>query len=112
MSYSLKIQLYILFNSGYNVLQANHILFFHYQNPSYKISDVGLPYDYDSVLHYGAYTFARDMYHPTITAKRNDVRIGRRHRLSKVGAFYHIIMHWLVFKLYIQPMVYPFMNSY
>ena len=50
------------------------------------MSDVGLPYDYESILHYGSKTFARDPSRETITPKKGGVEIGQRSKLSEVRA--------------------------
>jgi len=41
-------------------------------------------YDYDSVLHYGPYSFAIDTKKPTITPKDPKAVIGQRTHLSKI----------------------------
>ncbi|XP_071541862.1 low choriolytic enzyme-like [Panulirus ornatus] len=45
---------------------------------------MGLPYDYDSIMHYPSYGFPKDPSVPTITVKRRHNRpIGQRHALSR-----------------------------
>lgn len=42
----------------------------------------GVPYDYDSIMHYNAYEFSKDDNKPTIIPKQPGVFIGQRIRLS------------------------------
>ncbi|KAK3875369.1 hypothetical protein Pcinc_019751 [Petrolisthes cinctipes] len=67
-----------------NILQAQS---YNFQKVSNTMStDLGLAYDYDSVMHYGAYDFARDRSRPTITPRRSGVTIGQRRGLSQLDA--------------------------
>ncbi|XP_071516706.1 zinc metalloproteinase nas-4-like [Panulirus ornatus] len=47
-------------------------------------SDLGLPYDYDSIMHYGPYAFSRSRSAPTIQPRRSGVTIGQRTGLSEL----------------------------
>lgn len=54
---------------------------------SSKINDLGVGYDYNSVMHYGSRAFSKDGRSTTITIKGNNpgnVRLGQRYRLSKL----------------------------
>ncbi|RXG66010.1 Zinc metalloproteinase nas-14 [Armadillidium vulgare] len=55
------------------------------KSPYYIMSDVGLPYDYDSIMHYSPYTFARNKDRPTISPKDDNVNIGQRSGLSEIN---------------------------
>ncbi|CAL4058594.1 unnamed protein product [Meganyctiphanes norvegica] len=46
-------------------------------------TDLGLPYDYNSLMHYGAHAFAQDRSRPTIVPKKRGVSIGNRRDFSK-----------------------------
>ena len=48
------------------------------------MSDVGLPYDYESLMHYSSNSFARNPNKPTISPKEDGMTIGQRKGLSKV----------------------------
>ncbi|KAB7495092.1 Zinc metalloproteinase nas-15, partial [Armadillidium nasatum] len=41
------------------------------------------PYDYESVMHYGAYFFSKERFYPTIVPKKHGARIGQRIMMSK-----------------------------
>lgn len=45
---------------------------------------LGLPYDYESVMHYAEFAFAADQTWPTLLALRGDPVMGQRVRLSPV----------------------------
>jgi hypothetical protein len=51
-----------------------------------RINDLGVGYDYESVMHYGAKAFSKDGRSPTISIKQgkntNNVKLGQRYRLS------------------------------
>lgn len=47
------------------------------------MTSLGLPYDYDGVMHYGAYAFAKDRSKPTIIKLKNTGGpIGQRNGFS------------------------------
>ncbi|XP_037799604.1 zinc metalloproteinase nas-4-like [Penaeus monodon] len=46
--------------------------------------DLGLSYDYDSIMHYGPYAFAVNRHYPTITPRRSGATIGQRNGFSKL----------------------------
>lgn len=55
-----------------------------YSVSSAFVTTQGVPYDYDSIMHYGAYAFSRNS-RPTITPLVKDFplrRLGQRERLS------------------------------
>ncbi|XP_071547111.1 protein SpAN-like [Panulirus ornatus] len=62
---------------------------------------MGLPYDYDSIMHYPSYSFAKDPSVPTITVKRRHNRpIGQRKALSpsdiaRLNRLYNCCDHYL-----------------
>jgi len=62
-------------------IQAGHEGNFN-KYPSTYIDMLGQPYDYGSIMHYGAYAFAKDRSKPTIVPKQSGVTIGQRVRLS------------------------------
>ncbi|RZF42636.1 hypothetical protein LSTR_LSTR001431 [Laodelphax striatellus] len=47
-----------------------------------KVTDLGVSYDYGSIMHYGAYAFSKNEKR-TITTVEKDVKIGQRKGLSK-----------------------------
>jgi hypothetical protein len=53
---------------------------------SSKINDLGVGYDYESVMHYGAKAFSKDGRSLTISIKKgkttNDIKLGQRYGLS------------------------------
>ncbi|XP_071106281.1 meprin A subunit beta-like [Haliotis cracherodii] len=51
-------------------------------HPSSELDTFGVPYDYDSIMHYNAYEFSKDDNKPTIITKKPGVFIGQRIRLS------------------------------
>ena len=53
------------------------------------MSDVGLPYDYESIMHYSSNSFARNPNRPTISAKSEGIKLGQRKGLSKVYPSFH-----------------------
>ena len=49
-----------------------------------NVTGLGLPYDYDGLMHYGAYAFARDKTMPTIVKLKNTGGpIGQRKGFSR-----------------------------
>ena len=55
------------------------------KRPAEEITSQGLPYDYDSIMHYDAYAFSSNDL-PTITPVYNTIpigRLGQRERLSQ-----------------------------
>ncbi|XP_071527051.1 zinc metalloproteinase nas-14-like [Panulirus ornatus] len=62
---------------------------------------MGLPYDYNSILHYPTYSFAKDASFPTITVKgRHNHAIGQREELSRadiarLNRLYDCVDHYL-----------------
>ncbi|XP_012228137.1 zinc metalloproteinase nas-4-like [Linepithema humile] len=46
------------------------------------VTDYGLPYDYDSIMHYSMTAFTKDKTLPTIIPKTPNVEIGQRNHLS------------------------------
>ncbi|EFX78026.1 hypothetical protein DAPPUDRAFT_320881 [Daphnia pulex] len=75
-----------------NILEK-HVFNFN-TNDASKVTTLGLPYDYDSVMHYSRYAFAVDRTRPTITPVPNEnVEIGNRRKFScldllKLNALY------------------------
>ncbi|XP_046852260.1 zinc metalloproteinase nas-13-like [Xenia sp. Carnegie-2017] len=68
-----------------NIIPAMRFNFGKYS--SSKINDLGVGYDYNSVMHYGSRAFSKDGRSSTITIKGNNpgnVRLGQRYRLSKL----------------------------
>lgn len=55
---------------------------------SSRIDDLGVEYDYESVMHYGSKAFSKDGRSSTISIKRNKrkngIRMGQRYRLSEL----------------------------
>ncbi|XP_055355844.1 zinc metalloproteinase nas-15-like [Paramacrobiotus metropolitanus] len=49
---------------------------------SYRGDLQGLPYDYDSLMHYPFNAFGKDLQLPTIIPKKKGARIGQRDRMS------------------------------
>jgi len=43
---------------------------------------LGQPYNYNSIMHYGANVFAKDPNKPTLTPLRHGAKIGQRKKLS------------------------------
>lgn len=52
----------------------------------FQINDLGVGYDYESVMHYGSKAFSKDGRSLTISIKKgrdaNGVKLGQRHKLS------------------------------
>lgn len=59
--------------------------FSHLQKSNKVTTNLGLSYDYTSVMHYGPNAFARDPSKPTLVPKLAGVHIGQRRGLSQVG---------------------------
>lgn len=53
-----------------------------------RINDLGVGYDYESVMHYGSKAFSKDGRSVTISIKKgrktDDIRLGQRHSLSEM----------------------------
>ncbi|XP_071548913.1 hatching enzyme 1.2-like [Panulirus ornatus] len=49
-----------------------------------RIQDLGVNYDLGSIMHYGAYAFAKDRTKPTIIPRELGAEIGQRRALSKL----------------------------
>ncbi len=43
-----------------------------------------MPYDYDSIMHYGKYTFSIGWSIPTIVPKKKNVKIGGKQHFSPI----------------------------
>ncbi|XP_069123652.1 hatching enzyme 1.2-like [Argopecten irradians] len=67
-------------------IQKGHEHNFDKYQEGVRIDDLGMPYDYGSVMHYSAYAFAIDRSKMTIIPKHNGVSIGQRTRLSDQDA--------------------------
>lgn len=52
--------------------------------PSSQSQTFGLPYDYNSLMHYGAYDFAIDTSQPTIITIPPGIPIGQRNGFSSI----------------------------
>lgn len=63
------------------------------KRPRSIASTRGVKYDFDSIMHYGAYDFAKNRNEPVITPKTNDQITGQRTHLTKQD-----LMH--IFKVY------------
>ena len=48
------------------------------------ISNMGTPYDYGSIMHYGKGSFSKSWFGRTITPKKSGVSIGQRKKLSPI----------------------------
>lgn len=54
------------------------------KNSNAFTTDLGLPYDYSSIMHYGSYAFTKTYGAPTIVPKRSGVTIGQRNGFSEL----------------------------
>ncbi|XP_068219088.1 LOW QUALITY PROTEIN: hatching enzyme 1.2-like [Palaemon carinicauda] len=52
------------------------------KNSNFVSTNLGLPYDYGSIMHYGPYSFTSRYGSPTIAAKKKGVTIGQRSGFS------------------------------
>ncbi|XP_066973579.1 hatching enzyme 1.2-like [Macrobrachium rosenbergii] len=52
------------------------------KNSNFVSTNLGLPYDYGSIMHYGRYAFTNSYGYPTIAPKENGVTIGQRDGFS------------------------------
>nr|XP_053630348.1 zinc metalloproteinase nas-4-like [Cherax quadricarinatus] len=72
----------------YVVINWNNIitgLEYNFEKKSNTVSqDLGLAYDYGSVMHYGAFDFAKSYSSPTIVPRQDGVNIGQRSGFSQV----------------------------
>lgn len=58
---------------------------YNFEKKSNRLTtDLGLTYDYGSVMHYGAYAFAVDRNMATVIPRKPGVTIGQRRRLSEM----------------------------
>ena len=48
------------------------------------ISNMGTPYDYGSIMHYGKGSFSKSWFGRTITTKKSGASIGQRKKLSPI----------------------------
>lgn len=74
-----------------NILKAKNYNFLRYN--SSEVTDFGVPYDFDSILHYPADAASKNG-KPTLVALKSNVLIGQRMRLSKgdiikINRMYH-----------------------
>ncbi|KAJ1373538.1 Zinc metalloproteinase nas-14 [Parelaphostrongylus tenuis] len=53
--------------------------------PRKNIGPLGMPYDYESIMHYHELAFSRSG-KPTIMSKNRSVEIGQRYKLSAIDA--------------------------
>ena len=68
--------------SGFTGYEAN----FNPATPG-SATTQGIPYDYDSIMHYNAYAFSRDSSQPTIEPKSQNIslnRLGQRRGFSQL----------------------------
>ncbi|XP_042892083.1 zinc metalloproteinase nas-4-like [Penaeus japonicus] len=61
-----------------------HLQFNFEKKTNAVTQDLGLSYDYDSVMHYGPYAFAMNRNYPTITPRRSGASIGQRNGFSQL----------------------------
>ncbi|XP_064089956.1 hatching enzyme 1.2-like [Macrobrachium nipponense] len=54
------------------------------KNSDAHTTNLGLPYDYESIMHYSPYAFTRTYGSPTIVLKRSGVTIGQRSGFSQL----------------------------
>ncbi|XP_029634033.1 zinc metalloproteinase nas-15-like isoform X1 [Octopus sinensis] len=67
---------------GSNIIKGRENNFKIFYPPT--LNTQGFPYDYDSLMHYGAHAFAKDRSKPTIIPRRIGARIGQRSHLSSI----------------------------
>ncbi|XP_011866092.1 PREDICTED: high choriolytic enzyme 1-like isoform X2 [Vollenhovia emeryi] len=62
-------------------IRKEDVFNFHILNKSI-VTDYGLPYDYNSIMHYSMTAFSTNRSHPTIVPTSSSVEIGQRSHLS------------------------------
>ncbi|XP_049808643.1 hatching enzyme 1.2-like isoform X1 [Schistocerca nitens] len=55
----------------------------NFNKQSLENTTYSFEYDYDSIMHYGAYFFSKEKGKPTIVAKNRGVKLGQRRAMSK-----------------------------
>ncbi|XP_068239406.1 zinc metalloproteinase nas-4-like isoform X5 [Palaemon carinicauda] len=67
-----------------NKLNVKKDMWFNFEKYNWdKIQTLGVPYDLESVMHYGPYAFAAKELQPTIIPRETGVEIGQRRGFSK-----------------------------